>query len=84
MTTNPYGYNPPATKNDYLTISMSAPINGSISFSITLNDGGQDSVILSNIETTLDFSFRSILSNQTGITAYAPTVNANAPVYSAT
>jgi hypothetical protein len=84
MTTNPYGYNPPATKNDYLTISMSAPINGSISFSITLNDGGQDSVILSNIETTLAFSFRSILSNQTGITAYAPTVNANAPVYSAT
>ena len=84
MSTNPYGYNPPHTKNDYIDISMSAPSNGSISFSITLNDGGQDSRILSNIQTTLAFGFTSILSNQTGITAYAPTVSANAPVYSAT
>jgi hypothetical protein len=84
MSTNPYGYNPPHTKNDYIAISVSAPSNGSISFSITLNDGGQDSVILSNIETTLAFTFRSILSNQTGITAYAPTVTVNTPVFSAT
>jgi len=84
MSTNPYGYTPPHTKNDYIAISVSAPSNGSISFSITLNDGGQDSVILSNIETTLAFTFRSILSNQTGITAYAPTVTVNTPVFSAT
>ena len=84
MSTNPYGYNPPHTKNDYIDISMSAPSNGSISYSITLNDGGQDSVILSNIETQLDFSLAPVLSNQTGITTYAPTITTNAPVYSAT
>jgi hypothetical protein len=84
MSTNPYGYNPPHTKNDYVAISMSAPSNGSISFSITLNDGGQDNQVLENITTDLTFMIDQVKSNQAGITTYIPTINLNAPVFSAT
>jgi hypothetical protein len=84
MSTNPYGYNPPHTRNDYLVISMSAVSSGSISFSITLNDGGQDKSILSNVGADLYINFQQLLSNQTGITVYAPTASINDPVYSAT
>jgi hypothetical protein len=75
MSTNPYGYSPPAAKNDYVEVTMGAPSGNTISITITLNDKGQDNNIASNCDADLTFTVGRVVSNTSGISAYGPSVS---------
>lgn len=82
-TTNPYGYVPPAVRNDYIAVTISPPSGNTMAISIICNDKGQDSVIASNCDTDLVFSVGRVVSNTTGISAYNPSVSFGAWAYEA-
>jgi hypothetical protein len=83
MSTNPYGYSPPAVKNDYVQVTMGAPSGNTMSITITLNDKGQDNQVASNCDADLTFTASRIVSNTTGISTYGPTVTFGTWAYTA-
>lgn len=81
--TNPYGYNPIRTYNDYIAVSFGAPSGTTVSFSIECWDKGRDGSVASNINDNLTFNINRVLSNTSGITQYNPSVSFGAWTYSA-
>jgi len=74
MSTNPYGYNPPHTRNDYITVTLSNLSSTSLAIYIQCDDHGLDGNVLSNVLSELNWTFTRKLSNGSGITQYNPTV----------
>jgi hypothetical protein len=81
--TNPYGYAPPAVKNDYIAVTISAPSTNTITFSFTCNDKGNDRVVASNCNTDLVFAVNRFVSNTAGISTYGPSVSFGSWSYTA-
>jgi hypothetical protein len=81
--TNPYGYAPPAVKNNFIQVTFGAPAGNTISFTIVCNDKGNDLRVPSDVAAALTFNVNRTISNTAGITTYGPSVSFGSWSYTA-